>query len=132
MSQATKGQEHRHEIAQAIEEDLKQFCPDTIDNLACKIAYRENLTPDTVKYNYLKMFKVVGFIVPIGNGKYDLASETRKQDGTNAEPESFIEYAKKHPHSNKCRVCDKSIAEGLTFCSKECAEKCKTEREREN
>jgi hypothetical protein len=125
MSQATKGQEHRQEIAQAIEEDLRKFCPDTIDNLACKIAYKENLTPDTVKYNYLKMFRVVGFIVPCGNSKYDLTQKTEKHDSTTNQEESLLEYAKKHPHKNTCKNCDKPILETLTFCSKECTEKYK-------
>jgi hypothetical protein len=125
MSQATKGQEHRHEIRVAIEEDLSQFCPDTKDNLACKIAYKENLTPDTVKYNYLKMLITIRYIVPCGNGKYDLAEKTEKHDSTTNEEESFLEYSKKHPHRKTCKNCDKPILETLTFCSKECTEKYK-------
>jgi hypothetical protein len=61
------------------------------------------------------MFKVVGFIVPCGNGKYDLAQETEKLDLTTNEEESLLEYAKKHPQKNTCKNCDKPILETLTF-----------------
>jgi hypothetical protein len=131
MSQATKGQEHRHEIRVAIEEDLVEFCPDTKDNLACKIAYKENLTPDTVKYNYLKMFITIGYIVPCGNGKYNL-SRTEKQNITDDKPETLVEYTKKHPHTKTCKNCDKPILETLTFCSKECSEKYKEKQANES
>jgi hypothetical protein len=78
------------------------------------------------------MFRIVGFIVPCGNGKYDLAQKTVKQNSTTNEEESFLEYAKKHPQKNTCKNCDKPILETLTFCSKECSEKYKETQNNES
>jgi|GEM_PF-2450996 hypothetical protein len=125
MSQATKGQEHRYEIRVAIEQDLAEFCPDTIDNLASRIAYKENLTPDTVKYNYLKMFKIIGFIIPCGDGKYNLAKIEEKNHTADSGTESLAEYAKKHPRSKTCKNCNKPIVDCLTFCNNECMQQYK-------
>jgi hypothetical protein len=56
MSEATRGQQNRKEIRQRMESLLPKFCPDTFSGLANSLAYELNLTPDTIKYNYLNMF----------------------------------------------------------------------------
>ncbi len=50
-------------------------------------------------------------------------SKTEKQNTTDDKPETLAEYAKKHPHKNTCKNCDKPILETLTFCGKDCTEK---------
>jgi len=82
LSEATKGQSRRRQIRETIEADLPNFCPDTIDRLADRIAYKYNLSPYTVRYTYLPMFITVGVLKSLGNGVYSTtepSSEERKE-----------------------------------------------------
>jgi hypothetical protein len=56
MSQETRGQQARKNIKMTMLGQLSKYCPNTFHKMAMRIAFDFNLTPDTVKYNYLSMF----------------------------------------------------------------------------
>lgn len=62
MSQETRGQQARKNIKLTMIGQLSKYCPNTFHKMAMLIAYEMNLTPDTVKYNYLSMFVENGIL----------------------------------------------------------------------
>jgi hypothetical protein len=56
MTEETKGQRARKNIQLTIIGKLSKYCPNTFSKMANLIAFDFNLTPDTVRYNYLSMF----------------------------------------------------------------------------
>jgi hypothetical protein len=74
MSDASRGQQIRRNIRQEMESQLYKYCPNTFSVIAYRIAYDFNLTPDTVKYNYLIMFIANGILVRTEDGLLDLSA----------------------------------------------------------
>lgn len=62
MSEESKGQQIRKRIRETVENQLSKYCPNTFNKMANLIAYDLNLTPDTIKYNYLPMFIDAGIL----------------------------------------------------------------------
>ena len=62
MSEESKGQQIRKNIRLGIEQALAKYCPNTIPKMANLIAYDFNLSPDTLRYNYLPMFIDAGIL----------------------------------------------------------------------
>jgi hypothetical protein len=58
-----------------MEGSLSKYCPNTFSRMAYLIAYDYNLTPDTVKYNYLTMFIENGILTHTENGLLDLSEK---------------------------------------------------------
>jgi len=79
LSEATQGQSRRRQIRETIEADLPNFCPDTPDRLADRIAYKYNLSPYTVRYTYLPMFLTVGVLKALGNGLYSTTEPSQEE-----------------------------------------------------
>lgn len=75
MSEESRGQQIRRNIRSAIEGSLSKYCPNTFSRMAYLIAYDFNLTPDTVKYNYLNMFIENGILTHTENGLLDLSAK---------------------------------------------------------
>ncbi len=75
MSQESRGQQIRKNIRSAMESSLYRYCPNTFHRMANLIAYDFNLTPDTVKYNYLNMFLEARILVYTENGEIDLSTK---------------------------------------------------------
>lgn len=65
--------------------------------------------------------------------KMETQNSTKSESPNNMEPESsesFMEYAKKHPHTTStCKNCGKPTPENTTFCSKACIEQYKAKAE---
>lgn len=65
--------------------------------------------------------------------KMETQNSTKSESPNNMEPESsesFMEYAKKHPHTTStCKNCGKPTPENTTFCSKACVEQYKAKAE---
>lgn len=62
MSEESRGQQIRREIRKHIEASLGKYCPNTLAKMSNLIAYDFNLTPDTLRYNYLPMFVDAGIL----------------------------------------------------------------------
>lgn len=62
MSEETRGQQARKNIQMAILGVLEKYCPNSYSRMANLIAFDFNLTPDTVRYNYLSMFIDAGIL----------------------------------------------------------------------
>jgi hypothetical protein len=62
MTEETKGQRARKNIQLTIIGQLSKYCPNTFSKMANLIAFDFNLTPDTVRYNYLSMFIDAGIL----------------------------------------------------------------------
>lgn len=62
MSEESKGQRIRKRIRETVENQLHKYCPNTFNKMANLIAYDLNLTPDTIRYNYLPMFIDAGIL----------------------------------------------------------------------
>jgi len=75
MSEESRGQQIRRNIKSAIEGSLSKYCPNTFSRMAYLIAYDFNLTPYTVKYNYLAMLLENGILTRTQNGLLDLSAK---------------------------------------------------------
>jgi hypothetical protein len=75
MSEESRGQQIRRNIRSAMEGQLHKYCPNMFSKMANLIAYDFNLTPDTVKYNYLNMFIENGILIHTNNGELDLSAK---------------------------------------------------------
>ena len=62
MSEETRGQQARKNIQITMLGVLSKYCPNTFQKMANLIAFDFNLTPDTVRYNYLSMFIDAGIL----------------------------------------------------------------------
>jgi hypothetical protein len=62
MSEETRGQRARKNIQLTMMGQLSKYCPNTYYRMANLIAFDFNLTPDTVRYNYLSMFIDAGIL----------------------------------------------------------------------
>lgn len=74
MSEESKGQQIRKNIRLAIEQALSKYCPNTISRMANLIAYDFNLSPDTLRYNYLPMFVDAGILELNHDNLYTLSA----------------------------------------------------------
>lgn len=75
MSDASRGQQIRRNIRQEMESQLHKYLPNTFSVLSYRLAYDFNLTPDTVKYNYLIMFIANGILERTEDGLLDLSAK---------------------------------------------------------
>jgi hypothetical protein len=75
MSEESKGQQIRKNIRLAIEQALAKYCPSTISKMANLIAYDFNLSPDTLRYNYLPMFVDAGILELNQDNLYALSAK---------------------------------------------------------
>ena len=75
MSQETRGQEARKNIKLAMLGQLGKYCPNSFHRMANLIAFDFNLTPDTVRYNYLSMFIEAGILEYNDNNQLDLSAK---------------------------------------------------------
>jgi hypothetical protein len=75
MSEESKGQQIRKNIRLAIEQALGKYCPNTISRMANLIAYDFNLSPDTLRYNYLPMFIDAGILELNHDNLYALSAK---------------------------------------------------------
>lgn len=62
MSEETRGQQARKNIQITMLGVLSKYCPNNYSKMANLIAFDFNLTPDTVRYNYLSMFIDAGIL----------------------------------------------------------------------
>lgn len=74
----TDGQTNRQKNVVDIEDLLIELLPMQFDKLVGIIAYKMGLSPDTVKYSYLSMFRNVGFIWMDRHGVVFLTAKTPK------------------------------------------------------
>jgi hypothetical protein len=75
LSEESKGQQIRKNIRLAIEHSLAKYCPNTIPKMANLIAYDFNLSPDTLRYNYLPMFIDAGILELNQDNLFDLSAK---------------------------------------------------------
>jgi hypothetical protein len=75
MSEESKGQQIRKNIRLGIEQALSKYCPNTISRMANLIAYDFNLSPDTLRYNYLPMFIDAGILELDQDNLYTLSAK---------------------------------------------------------
>jgi len=75
MSEESRGQIIKKNITKAMEGQLHKYVPNPFNRMANLIAYEFNLTPDTVRYNYLNMFIENGILIHTNNGELDLSAK---------------------------------------------------------
>jgi hypothetical protein len=104
MSDSTQGQQNRKEIRQQIESVLKKYVPETLSGMANLIAYDFNLSPYTLKYNYIPMFIKVGILEYDGDNLLVLSAKGKKiqttKDGL-SEKELQEELIEENENRNK-------------------------------
>jgi hypothetical protein len=82
MSEESKGQQIRKNIRLGIEQALSRYCPNTISRMANLIAYDFNLSPDTLRYNYLPMFIDAGILELNQDSLYALSAKGKRLQTT--------------------------------------------------
>ena len=118
----TDGQSKRIRNEIAFEDALKKYCPMDYEDLVAYLSREMHLCPDTIKYSFLKIYFRTGFIRYDAKTKIVSLSDN-ETIGDSQQPKESI---------NKCKNCEKLIPNNTTFCSKNCVEQYKTEKENKN
>lgn len=120
----TDGQSKRFRNEIAIEDCLRKLCPMIYEDLVARISIEMHLSPDTVKYSFLRNYFRISFIV------YDAKSKIVTLNDSPSD--NLVVTQSVNDFNYKCKNCGNPVPNNTTFCSKDCVELFKTKEENKN